>query len=800
MKKISLDSFWGVALVLGALVLFAAILRLVNLTNIPPGLYHDEAVNGLDVWNVLQGQRLPIFFDANGGREPLFLYLQALSVWLFGPSIWSLRIVSAIIGILTILAFYKFARELNLPNIDATALALIATAGLALSYWHLHWSRVGLRAISLPLCMCLSFYFYWRLRRTQTNSDALLAGIFLGLTFYTYLAARLVPLIYLAFFALDWRTTRALWRNYMTLGISACVVAAPLAFYFFQNPDALFSRTSDIALGGGTAFELLQALGMNLTRVLGMFFVSGDLEWRHGIAFRPVLDPFAAILFALGLLVALKSWREPAARFAWIVLGVMVLPTILSQAAPDNLRAIGALAILYWFVALGWMQISAWLAPRVRWTQTTMTLLGVGLLIFVSGFFTVRDYFGTWANEPRAYRDFDGEFTEIANWLNRQTENVYVPLSVYAYPTVQFLTLTRAPQISAGANLNELAAQGGLVFPTREATAQQFVVLRDGQVNVLEPLQFSNLDIVETLQGRYRTLTNIYRASSDAFVLSQSEIIPLEAKFEGIELLGYSLASKTLAPHQPLEIVLDWQRTGQVAREPLVFLNLMDAQGNSIARATEPLTQGISIARYPLQQIIPDAHTLQIPNSLAPGAYTLEFGLYDSIQEERLDAQVNRATRDYVAIQLGVPFPNVTLPNDLIATQARWANGIALKGYTVDTMDFRAGESSAWNLYWTSAEPQNQDYTIFVQLVHAQGEIVAQADHDPMLGANPTTLWQPNQNIADNFSLMLPENLVPGEYQLKIGLYDRATNERAELHSPAASDNAFSIPIQVAQK
>ncbi len=783
-------------LALGALVIIAALLRVVDLERIPPGLYHDEAVNGLDVWNVLLGQRAPIFFEANGGREPLFLYVQTISVGIFGPSIWSLRVVSALLGVLTLIAFYKFARALELPNIDASQLALVACAGLAVSYWHLHWSRVGLRAISLPLVLCLSFYFFWRARRAHQTFLYALAGLFLGLSFYTYLAARLAPLIYLLFIFADWRTTRAQWRNCLVLFGTALLVAAPLGIYFLQNPAAFSTRTSDIALAGATFGEFVQALALNIARVGGMFFVTGDLEWRHGIAARPVLDPLAAILFGIGLLAALKFWREPAARFAWIVLGVMLAPTIFSQAAPDALRAIGALSIVFWFAALGWMQLRAWLMPRLQLSSARWTLVGVAIFLIGSGFFTVRDYFGTWANDRRAYRDFDGEFTEIARWLNAQTENVLVPLDVYAYPTVQFLTLARAPNLLPAQN--DLNTESVLVLPAADAArAQQYVLVENRRARVLEPRALPNLPTATTLQGRYRALSSILRAQNIAALVSHNASrVTLNAQYDGITLRGYSLASKRLEPNTPPEILLDWERTGNVAPELAVFLNLLDAQGNVIARATQPLTQGVSAARYPLHATIPDAHRLEIPDALEPGKYALEFGLFDLIQQERLDANIEGGLRDQFMIAVGVPFARVEVPNTAIQTDARWENGILLRAYQTDADQLRAGEMSEWTFYWTTTQPIQNDVTVFIQLTDAQGEIVAQADHDPMQGAYPTSLWQPKEIVADTFSLTLPPNLATGTYTLKLGWYERATNERVKIASPRAEDDALKIQIQ----
>ncbi len=193
--------------------LAAAALRLWHLDRLPPGLWYDEAVNGVDIRMVLAGRGLPIYFVANNGREPLFIYLQALSVALLGPTPFALRLVSAIAGILAVPAVYWCGRVLfgGAPH-DARRsrgdliqhwAPLIAAAALAVSYWHLSLSRLGLRAVLLPLTSTLAVGFFWKAWTGGRRRDYALAGVFLAAALYSYLAARLLPFVLLAFVALE---------------------------------------------------------------------------------------------------------------------------------------------------------------------------------------------------------------------------------------------------------------------------------------------------------------------------------------------------------------------------------------------------------------------------------------------------------------------------------------------------------------------------------------------------------------------------------------------------------------------
>jgi predicted membrane-bound mannosyltransferase len=220
-------------------VLVAAFLRLYELDLLPPGLFYDEAYNGLDVRGVLSGAQLPLYFPGNYGREPLFLYLQSAFVALLGYTPYALRVTAAFIGILTVPAIYWLTHTLlrgegrgfdvsaveratptsqftihhsqfTIPTLSPVTshlspfwLATLAAAGFAVSYWHVSVSRLGFRAILLPLLSSLLIGCFWRAWTGRRRRDFIWAGVWLGAVFYTYTAARVLPLVILAFVLLE---------------------------------------------------------------------------------------------------------------------------------------------------------------------------------------------------------------------------------------------------------------------------------------------------------------------------------------------------------------------------------------------------------------------------------------------------------------------------------------------------------------------------------------------------------------------------------------------------------------------
>ena len=170
-------------------LLVAAALRLPDLTAIPPGVHYDEAAYGLNAGDIgLRGSR-PVFIPAFTGREPLYLYVAGAMARALGNTLFALRLTSAFFGLLTIAATYWLGREMLADR----RIALLAAALLAISFWHVLFSRLGFRVISQPLLQALAVAALFRGLRGGRWPWLWLAGLLIGLSASPYLAARLFP-------------------------------------------------------------------------------------------------------------------------------------------------------------------------------------------------------------------------------------------------------------------------------------------------------------------------------------------------------------------------------------------------------------------------------------------------------------------------------------------------------------------------------------------------------------------------------------------------------------------------------
>ncbi|MCB9004165.1 MAG: hypothetical protein H6664_07300, partial [Ardenticatenaceae bacterium] len=388
------------------ILLLAAFLRFWRLSELPPGLYHDEAYNGLDALSLVQGKtfpqfyegwelyaqdahgdnppaptRFPMFFEGNYGREPLHVYLMAFSIWLFGPTPFAIRAVPAFFGVLAVWATYWAAKELleirdwrleskRQPLISnlQSHIPLLAAFFLAILMPAIHFSRFGIRAMVFVPIEMLTVAFFWRgYNRSQHDPAAsrhvtlpfLTAGFFLGLGVYTYAAARLFPLLFIGFVLFwawrDWHGLRQNLLNVATMAGVSLFTALPLLLFFLRYPYFFVFRIAYVANKGRGTVEnrpLLTWL-LNVGRVVRGLYWQGETHLRHNLPGRPYLDPIQAVLFTFGLLHTLRQKLNPRTVFLLLWLLVMLLPTILSGDAPHFGRMTGAAGVVAIVTAFG---------------------------------------------------------------------------------------------------------------------------------------------------------------------------------------------------------------------------------------------------------------------------------------------------------------------------------------------------------------------------------------------------------------------------------------------------------------
>ncbi|MAU01339.1 MAG: hypothetical protein CL608_29715 [Anaerolineaceae bacterium] len=624
-KKHRSPSTFGWALLLLA-VATAVFLRVYNLANWPPGLYRDEAFNGLDALHVLDGEPT-VFFTANNGREPLYIMLTALSVALFGRTVLAVRLVAAVAGSLTTLLVYRLGLSWF-----GWRVGLLAAWLWAITLWPVHLSRLGLRTILLPAVLALAFWLGTEAYRRNQPRWWLAAGAAYGLGFYTYLAIRFTPLLLLVLGAfLLWRGQRArLRRGVGWFVLGTAVTLLPLAIFYLQNPDLLLGRTDQVsilnpAINHG---DFWGTLWRHTWQSLGLFFWRGDTILRHNPVGRPLFDWLMAVPFVLGVIWCLRHWRRPAAAAVLLWTTIMLGVTILAEDAPHFLRAVGILPAAIFVPALG----LAWLW---RWPRLPQAVRGglVAMLILGSLLLSVRDYVN-YSQQPDTALLFEAAAAELAEQLNKEMAGTAVYLDRWfwdettqkGWPSIPFLAdlddvifyrpENGLPPAAPGQPISLYAWPfGDLEFVPRLLADAEMVVVRNGRLarGDLEPEPYP-------LYVRYVSGAVLDSAQpinfDNAFLLQSWAIILLDA--------------------QTLQVDLIWQKTTDDLPNQIAFLHLLNNEG-LLTQADAP-PGGIYWFPHWWQQgqVVHEQRNLTLPEPFDPAIHTIRVGLYDPATLDRL--------------------------------------------------------------------------------------------------------------------------------------------------------------------
>jgi hypothetical protein len=141
----------------------------------------------------------------------------------------------------------------------------------------------------------------------------------------------------------------------------------------------------------------------------------------------------------------------------------------------------------------------------------------------------------------------------------------------------------------------------------------------------------------------------------------------------------------------------------------------------------------------------------------------------------------------------GVPLP----PN-----ATNYEDKIALLNVELGSTELQPGGQLALTLQWQSLAIMDKDYTVFIQVLNSQDQIVGQVDAWPLQGTLPTSQWTPGQTIIDPYRVQLNSNLPPGNYRLLIGWYLLADARRLPVLNSEGNpvDDKLVIPDLFVEK
>ena len=766
---------------LAALVMIfgvAIFLRLFALDRFPPGVQHDEIFISNFAQTILQGHaERPIFFEMNRGNYPLFIYLVALSHQLFGINAWSLRLVPALCGVLGIFLSYALARAWFNRFV-----ALITATGLAFSFWLLFESRTGLHAVTTFLFAVLTFAVFWHGWWNEKPGWLLASGVLTGISMYTYLAGNFIPLALALFVGYSLIFHRARWKRYYwmapTIFVIAAIVYAPLGYFLFTHRDTALARVGDLTdviepMTSGNLIPLLT----NILRTIGMFGVTGDPEWRYNVANLPVFDPWWAILFYLGVTIAVRRFKQPAYVFVLIWLVTLIAPTMFSPSNPSQLRSTGAIGAVYMFPAIALATITHYVLRFISHASriTSHVLRGaysvfIALLILLAAFTGIRNFFFVWTANPEVRTIYRADLANAAHWLDQNTKNE--PILIAA----EFANdLDRAafgleakrdlrPHFFAGADTFVIPASDSAFYvnPQSGAIADD-LRKRFFATQSLSPV-YAIPNELEIYNVDASTL-NAWRAQ----VFKQS--LGVTSNNE-VELLGAEIPTSGVA-NDKAHVRLWWRILNRQHSDDdgmLWTIKLVDARGY-VWSETNGL--GYTPSQWQPGDIVASSFDMEIPADALPQAYKILASFGDRRSLLAFQSHGNEIALGATNVTRGA----IAKPNSPVPFPSKQKFGDALQLLGTDGIgEVAPGEAWRVALFWKTDAAIPGDYKIRLRATSEDGKQTIVTQDDLIAPEYPTHNWRAGEYIRSVHDFKIPDDAPRGKIVVRLFVLDTNGN------------------------
>ncbi len=259
---------------------------------------------------------------------------------------------------------------------------------------------------------------------------------------------------------------------------------------------------------------------------------------------------------------------------------------------------------------------------------------------------------------------------------------------------------------------------------------------------------------------------------------------PTDLRFGTLaRLFAYDVSSRRVAPGGETTVTLCWEAGAPTPHNDSVFVQLVGpADAMAGQRNTYPGLGAYATSLWQPGDAFCD-HVIIPVGQQAAGetVYRVEVGIFDPDVNERLpvrDAAGNEVA-PVVIDHVKVAGSGSPIPVTATLVGANFSDLVTLQAY--ETGPLTLGQGLTVTLYWQAQSEIPVDYTVFMHMLDATGQIVAQADALPKNGWLPTTWWDPGKVVTDEHILAVPAGLPPGDYSLQVGLYVLETGERLPL-------------------
>jgi len=406
------------------LLSLSLLLRFYRLGSIPTGLNQDESAIGYNAYSILKtgrdeyGNRLPLYFKSFGDYKlPLYIYLTAFIIKIWGLTEFAVRFPSALLGSFSVVILYLLVNQVS----KNPKIAFLSAIFLAINPWHLHFSRA---AFEVNAALFFALFGTWMLTKSIDSKYKLryllLSSTGFCLSLYSYNVTRLLSPLLLILFILYYRDKLKKIRSIdiLSVGIFTLILLSPFIISIFTPSGFASAKGALLTSADVTArnlefrsyvlalpdvFEKLffnrfvmliwnyfENLTLSLSTVF--FFVKGSTHGNQGIGNVGMFYLFQFPLFVAGIIYILNyRKRDFYPFFIWAIVVLIVMS--LSKEVPHATRGYFLAVPIQVFSAAGLVLIIRLIDRFKGLTKTLVIFSSIALIIFNINYYFLSYYY-----------------------------------------------------------------------------------------------------------------------------------------------------------------------------------------------------------------------------------------------------------------------------------------------------------------------------------------------------------------------------------------------------------------------
>ena len=429
-KKIKLTN-----IILLLILLLGFSVRVYQVSVIPPGFFADEASIGYNAYTLINnfsdetGNKSPVFFKNFGSfyRPGLSIYLTSPFIFLFGLNEFSSRFSSAVFGTLTILIVYY----LTIYLFKNYKIALLSSLFLAISPWHIHFSRINQEFAYLAFSLSFSLLIFL-LGIHKRKKLIPLSFVLFGLSLYSYVTAYvIIPLFLVSLCTIYYKKIKINKKFFLIGFILLSIISLPLILGLSNGKT--MSRFNQISTANEmkTKQEIFKGV---INTYKGHFssdflFTKGDIDYKEHFITRfsvrgiGQLYLFQLPFIILGFIYSYRYKKTFLLLLAWLIifpLGSTFAP-FADGGGPFASRSITGVIPFQIFTAAGIFYLLS-LAKRKIVKKSLILLIFISIILSFYRFLFL--YFSEYPKYSSNFWGWQYGAREIVNYFEEH-ENEY---------------------------------------------------------------------------------------------------------------------------------------------------------------------------------------------------------------------------------------------------------------------------------------------------------------------------------------------------------------------------------------